>query len=163
MNEKKLKNIINRAEEIFNNNYYKVLYRDNLNGAVIPSLIEICLLDAFEEVYGSRVMHGAESTGHDIEHRYFKNIAVEVKATCNVKGLKFSQNVCDGNDKFPNKDEKILHILIAFDKDLSEDKPKIQFKKVFIGKICYNDWKPKGTRSLYITKKTIKENCILIK
>ena len=163
MTEKNFKKIIRRSEEIFNNTYYKVLYRNNLNGAVIPSLIEICLLDAFEEIYGSRVMHGAESTGHDIEHRYFKNIAAEVKATSNVKGLKFSQNVCEGNDKFPNKNEKILHILIAFDKDLSGNKPKIQFKKIFVGKISYNDWKPKGIRSLYLTKKTIKENCILIK
>ena len=165
MTDKKfIEHFINRAEEIFNSNktFCKLLTYDDLNGAVIPSIIEICLLDAFEEKYGSRVMHGAESTGHDIEHRTFKNIAMEVKATSNIKGLTFRQNICNGDDKFPDKDKKINHIFIAFTKDLSSNTPKIFFKKVLFGAVSYNDWHPNG-RSMYITKKNLKNNCITIR
>lgn len=154
--------LIDRAEEIFNNTYYKLLTHNDLNGAVIPSIIEICLLDAFEEKYGSRVMHGDDSIGHDIEHRTFKNIAIEVKATSNLKTLKFCQNICPGNDKFPDKDKKIPHIFIGFNKDLSGKKPKIHFKKVFLGPISYNEWCPNG-RSMYITKKILKNNCMILR
>lgn len=165
MKKEKLKQIVKRSEEIFNNTYYKVLYHDGLNGAVIPSLIEICLLDAFEEIYGSRVMHGDETTGHDIEHRYFKNIAMEVKATSNVKELKFAQNRCPGDNKFPNKDKKVPHIFIAFKKELNNNgKYKLVYKKVLFGSVSYNDWlsgiNPESTRrSLFMTKKILKENC----